>query len=539
MFFQTSRHIQLYIHLHRCRYHEGLLVHSWESNLNPKLSVYLLENGNLIRTGIPSADDNKVFNAGGMGGHVQMQDWNGNVLWNFRYSTDQYCLHHDIEPLPNGNVLMIAWELKSRDEVIAAGRNPAFLNGGQLWPDHIIEVKPTGSEQGEIVWEWYVWDHLIQDYDSTKINYGVIAEYPELIDINFSSSGPGSNEADWNHTNSVDYNPQFDQILLSVHGFDEIWIIDHSTTTEEAASHSGGKYSKGGDLLYRWGNPIAYRGGILDDQKLFNQHDAQWIEQGNPGAGNILIFNNGLARPEGNYSTVEEIVRPVDNAGFYAKDNILPFGPSEQLWIYQALNPEHFYSGGISGAQRLPNGNTLICNGAFGAFFEVTHQKEMVWLYINPVTRNGTLTQGQTIPGNANGTQNKVFKIRRYAPDYPGFNNHDLTPGNPIELYPDYVAQQAPEIPPTFELYQNYPNPFNPLTNISFSIKQSTEIKLIIYDMLGREVKTLVDRIISPGNYSLTWDGTDNKNNCVRSGIYMCRILSEQYSDSQKMVLIR
>ena len=86
------------------------------------------------------------------------------------------------------------------------------------------------------------------------------------------------------HTNAVAYNAELDQIMLSIHAFSEVWIIDHGTTTEEAASHSGGKRGKGGDLLYRWGNPRAYRTGTNVDQRLFAQHNAHWIPEGLPGA---------------------------------------------------------------------------------------------------------------------------------------------------------------------------------------------------------------------------------------------------------------
>ncbi|MFQ6091719.1 MAG: aryl-sulfate sulfotransferase [bacterium] len=414
----------------------GLLVHSWGSNFFPGNSVYLLESGHLLRTGMLQ---NQTFTAGGAGGLVQEFDWEGNLLWDFEYANSQYLQHHDIEWLPNGNVLLIAWEYKTAAEAITAGRDPALLKDGELWPDHIIEVEPDGVSGGNIVWEWHVWDHLIQDQDSTKENYGVVADHPELVDINFVTSfGPAQGRADWTHVNSIDYDEEFDQILLSVPRFSEIWVLDHSTSTAEAAGHTGGNSGKGGDILYRWGNPQAYRAGNTGDRKLFSQHDAQWIETGLPGAGNILIFNNGNGRggPGGNYSSVDEIVPPVDENGNYPLIPGAAYGPAEAVWSYTAESPADFFANHISGAQRLPNGNTLICDGPSGIFFEVTSEGETVWKYINPVTDEGPLTQGNPIPEGQNGLTNQVFRSYRYAPDYSGLDGRDLTPRDPIELYP-------------------------------------------------------------------------------------------------------
>ncbi|MBU0497764.1 MAG: aryl-sulfate sulfotransferase, partial [Candidatus Thermoplasmatota archaeon] len=254
------------------------VIHRWESNYIPRCSVYLLEDGSILRPAYVSA--NPVFICGGVGGGVEIIDWYSQVLWQFEYTTSNYCLHHDVEILPNGNILMIAWERKSASEAIAAGRNPDLLAFGELWPDHIIEVQPTGQEGGTIVWEWHIWDHLIQDYDPIRPNYGVVSDHPELINLNY-----GDADADWNHVNSIDYNEKLDQILLSVHDFGEIWVIDHSTTTTEAAGHSGGLYGRGGDILYRWGNPQAYRAGTPAQQQFYSQHDAQWIPEDYPGAG--------------------------------------------------------------------------------------------------------------------------------------------------------------------------------------------------------------------------------------------------------------
>ncbi|MFQ5498604.1 MAG: aryl-sulfate sulfotransferase, partial [Candidatus Zixiibacteriota bacterium] len=258
----------------------GRVVHSWTADLEPGNLAYLLENGHLLLAA-------RVSSQGlGAGGRVQEFDWDGNLLWEFDYNSAQYIQHHDIEPLPNGNILILARETRTRLEAIALGRDPSLLFQDVIWPEHIIEVEPTGLNGGNIVWEWHLWDHLIQDYDSTKANYGIVADHPELLDINFTVA---SGLADWIHANSVDYNPLFNQLVISVRRQSEIWIIDHSTSTAEAASHSGGNSGKGGDILYRWGNPQGYDRGDSSDAMLSGQHDARWIEPGFPGEGNLLI----------------------------------------------------------------------------------------------------------------------------------------------------------------------------------------------------------------------------------------------------------
>ncbi|KYK19972.1 hypothetical protein AYK24_04485 [Thermoplasmatales archaeon SG8-52-4] len=368
--------------------------HTWPSSYTPGEAVYLLEDGSILRAIKLS------LAGGGAGGGVQRITWEGDLIWDFRYNTDDYLSHHDIEPLPNGNILMIAWETMTRAEALDAGRDPNKLFGNYLWPDHVIEVEPTGPSSGDIVWEWHAWDHMIQDYDSDKKNYGVVEDHPELIDINF-----GSSTNDWMHSNSIDYHPEFDQIILSVHNFNEIWVIDHSTTTEEAAGHTGGNSGMGGDILYRWGNPRAYKRGSITDQKFFGQHDASWVEPGCPGEGNILVFNNGNGRPGVDYSSIDEIVPPVDESGNYEITIGEPFGPDEQIWIYNT----DFYAWYIGGAQRMPNGNTLICTGPTGKILDVNYDKEIVWQYQNVYP---------------NPSQSNIFDIKYYPPKEPPIPNH-------------------------------------------------------------------------------------------------------------------
>ncbi len=413
----------------------GRQVHSWASAYQPSLSVYLTEDGYLLRSiKIPGTD--------GAEGGVQKIAWDGTVVWEYVYASADYYQHHDIEPLPNGNVLLLAQEHYTAAEAIAAGRDPNQLTDDILSPEHIVEVMPTGPTTGDIVWEWRAWDHLIQDYDAGAANYGVVENHPELIDMNYMLR----TVADWIHLNAIEYNEELDQIVMSSKPWCEVWVIDHSATTLEAAGHTGGNQGMGGDLLYRWGNPEAYRSGELADRRLFGPHDIQWIKPGLPGEGNLLVYNNGVSRPEGEYSTIEEVVTSVLPGGSYPQpDSGVAHGPAEALWTYAADPPTSMYSARISGCQRLPNGNTLICVGKHGRFLEVTPDGEAVWHYQNPVGASGPGAQGDA---SVLGTVN-TFRCARYAADYPGLVGRDLTPGAPIEISPVTITDvdHAPELP--------------------------------------------------------------------------------------------
>src|SRR5262249_42833208 len=174
----------------------------------------------------------------------------------------------DFVRLPNGHVVLIVKEKKTAEEAVAAGRIPTSVQGGDLQPDALVEIKQTGKTTGEVVWEWHLWDHLIQDLDPQKANHGNVAAHPERMDINFTVMPGQRGNADWAHANAVAYNPDLDQVILSLRSFSEFYVIDHSTTTREAAGHTGGRAGKGGDFLYRWGNPRAYRAGGAEDQQL-------------------------------------------------------------------------------------------------------------------------------------------------------------------------------------------------------------------------------------------------------------------------------
>jgi hypothetical protein len=510
----------------------GRLCHQWSrSTYSPGNAVWLLPNGNLLR----SCKTQGYFSAG-EGGRVEEYTWDDSLVWQFDYSTADYCSHHDIKPLPNGNVLLLAIEKKTVSQALAAGFDsskflPEISSLGYMLPDCIIEVQPTRPSGGTIVWEWHVWDHLIQDLDSTRANFGPVAEHPERIDCDGDHQRIKSF---WNHMNAIYYNEMYDQILVSVRGNSEVWIVDHSTTTAEAAGHTGGRYGHGGDLLYRWGNPICYSRGSSANQKLYQHHDAEWVESQCPGGGNLMAFNNGIGR---NYSSVDEFVPPIDSGGNYFCASDSAFGPAAAAWTYTATPPTSFFSSSISGAQRLANGNTLICGGVNGTFFEVTPGGQLVWKYVNPVINTGPLHFNDTLPPDPTHPgiyQNMVFKIRRFPSTYSAFSGRDLTPGNVLELNTTGVRESAPDRPLAFRLYQNYPNPFNPVTTISYALAADVKVTLRVYNALGQEVTTLVAGEQRAGFNTVQWDASG----CA-SGVYYCRLQAGVHTFIRTLVLLK
>ena len=465
---------------------KGEIVHIWKGTFN-SMQSYLKENGNLVR--LERDPDFPTFAAGGQAGRIREYNWAGDMVWDFRYVDEKYLNHHDIEIMPNGNILAIAYEVKTKEEAVAAGRNPEHTAPAGIWPDRIIEIKPTPPSGGEIVWEWKMWDHLVQDTDSKKPNFGKINEHPRRININVHEDhGPpppneriqemikagvvtsNATSENWNsdisHVNAVDYNELLDQIAISSPGYSEIYIIDHSTTTEEAKESDGGRWGHGGDLLYRWGNPKNYGRGSEEDQVLFGQHDIRWIPKGSPGAGNLMVFNNDIQNKENeipslfaifgktknpdpmvrigdisNYSAVLEFAPPIDEKGNYLLSENIAFGPDSALWTYTAPDKYSMYSPFVSGAERLKNGNTLILSGAKGRMLEVNAQKQLVWDYWAPYFENyklpdGTASQpvGPFIFGQ--------FRVIQYDMDFQAFNGRDLQPINP---------QPKPFVPEKFE----------------------------------------------------------------------------------------
>jgi len=487
----------------------GEIVHTWTdaANQRPGNTAYLMPNGNLVKTKRPANVTNDAIWAGGGGAVVEIRDWENSLLWSYTLNDTLRRLHHDIAVTPDNTILMIVWEKKTTIEAIQAGRNPANLPDNEIWPDYIIEVDPNTSQ---IIWEWHAWDHLIQDVDPAQNNFGDVAAHPELIDLNWDTS---DGDADWMHSNAIDYDPINDQILLSVPTFHEVWIIDHTTTSAEAASHSGGFSGRGGDLMYRWGNPVAYRAGDSTDQRLFYQHAARWIDDFidpiDPQYGKIQVYNNQISTT---FAQANVFSTGFDMYTWSFPMNGNVWGPDTYDLTILHPDPAKMVSDGLSSIQYLPNGNYLILAGRPGYAFEITPNQEIVWEYKTPLLNGNPVAQGTQL----NAGSNQTFRMDRYPTDYPAFAGRDLSAKGWIELNPDTafcdLLVSAVNVNRDYKL-ELYPNPATDMVTLDWTAGIYADIE--VFDALGKPVQAMM-RLSGGRRYldTSTWP----------SGMYFVRI---------------
>lgn len=300
----------------------------------------LLQNGNVLvqRGGMMSQT-----------GGVQEYDWDGKLVWEYLpegAAPHQNYLgpHHDVFRKPDGNTLMICRHAVP-EEYLKEIRNPLWQNQ-TIYEDAILEV----DRDGRLVWEWRGSGHL-------NLNHYRILASPEWFAGEFNST-----VCDWMHTSTVQALPpnrwfdagderfRPDNVLISPRSLDTIYIIDRAT----------------GEVVWEYTGD--YFGG------LSGQHEPHLIEKDLPGAGNILIFDNGAS--------------PWKDLGHAGRSFVLEVDPTrkEVVWVYQ--NGERFHASYTSSAQRLANGNTLICESAGDRVFEVTPDGETVWEHVHGTPRS-------------------------------------------------------------------------------------------------------------------------------------------------------
>ena len=543
---------------------EGRVVNTWPLGTNPRFT----EAGTLLDAvgGNPSNQN-----------QWEELDWSGNIVWSYTETRSNYHGHHDFckifnPKLGDSTFLYIANKDLTSAQCKAAGCDTTVTYTTPQM-DAIVEV----NRQGKVIWEWWFFNHVVQDKYPSKANYGVVANSPGKINLNISGNPVKS---DWLHCNSLDYNQSLDQIVInSVHG--EFYVIDHGNTFvvgDSAASITKASSSLG-DFLYRFGDPAKYNQGTAPSistnweiasagtKQLGGAHDIQWIKPGLPGAGHFLIFCNAQNLCEQTpQSYIYEINPYVNSSGDSTSSYVNPpdagynlvSSPNSNLmkvtknlskqivWSYSSKNNTSVFSTIGSSAQRLPNGNTLVCAMNDGLFVEINPtDTSMVWEYINPMTRDGI----KRIKSDNYPTSHGVFRAYRYASTEPAINGHDLTPGStltgdtPIYWTPDNLTTNVKQInlqqKSNDVLYQNHPNPFNSSTTIDYEISDSKKINITIYDFYGNVVKTLVNNYSQKGKYSVVWDGLNNNGINVTSGTYYYILRGNDEQLSKKMIFIK
>ncbi len=466
----------------------GNIYNSWQCSANAASTAYLLKDGSIMR---PYRVQNPSMSGGATGGGLQIIDWNNNVIWDYLWSNQNHQQHHECLPIeqPNGtyNALLIAWERKNNNEVVQAGRQNT---SGEMCPTEIIEIEPVGANGGNVVWEWHAWDHLCQDMDPTKDNYKTdCSQHPELFNVNIGSTGGGpQGGGDWIHANGIDYSPQLDQIIFSSHFLHEIFVIDHSTTTAEAAAHSGGNAGMGGDLLYRWGNPNNY--GANGIRELYTVHGANFIDEGLPGQGNLMCFDNQATNHRGSgNSRVVELESPLSGYNYN-----LPWNQSP-VWTYS--DPGNFYANHLSGAFRTKKGTTVATLGTSTYWREVDSIGNILYEYNH---QSGG-------PGGGN----NMAKTAIYELDYPGL----------IGFVSNIENQNVHH-----EL-DVYPNPANEKINVLLPSSSSLPIEVEIYNIMGKKVKS---HHATNKAFNLNIEG-------LSKGVYFVKVDNAQYALCKRFIV--
>jgi hypothetical protein len=343
----------------------GKVIHTWNSSYPLMDKAYLLRDSSVLWPCVDNGDNgNGVFDAGTgifiveQGGRFQIIKWDGTVAWDYSYHSTTYMPHHDCYPYYYTN------DPKEKPSIFAV---VATKESDGTIAEKVVEIKPTGDTTAQIKWEWHAWDHMT---DNGK-------DKPELLDINKGGGGMGSffpigpgpvdttvktssggKGTEWLHANYVRYNPGLDQVLVNFKYLNEFVIVDHGTTIAQATAHTGGKYGKGGDILYRWGCPSNY--GDSGTQYLNGQHSACWIpnympgtRKPLPGAGHIIVISNSSVPAVG-----YEVAIPQTN-GVYSRQAGQAYGPSAPTKIFNISQ----VAANEGTLERLPNGNTFFFRG--------------------------------------------------------------------------------------------------------------------------------------------------------------------------------
>lgn len=313
---------------------QGRIVHGWRAEGFMPGYGQLLPNGNLFSRGQQLIkSDVGAYQPAGNADILLELDWEGNEVWRWEHPS----FHHDMCRLQNGNTLVITWNLcdpeiaKQVSGGMALDKEKKIKENAEHM-QFVLSGLGVGGRPRDL--SGYLSDTILEISPSGDVVHSWNAwEHCDLEqDIMCAHEFP----YEWTHCNSIEYLPG-GKLLLSFREISVIMLI---------------KWPQG-DVLWRWGG----------DHIISHQHDATLTPQ-----GNVLVFDNGTHHPVTPHSRVIEVDMQTD----------------EIVWQYVPRVVFSFFSGHIGGCERLPSGNTLICEGQSGRVFEVTHDCRICWEWISP-----------------------------------------------------------------------------------------------------------------------------------------------------------
>ena len=341
---------------------QGNIVHTWHTPY-PVWYPRLQPDGNLVvmlkcTRPVEGCPGQGAYKMGGATGMLMELDWDSNIL--FEYFDP--AMHHDYRKLDNGNYIYVGWEKVPPEltKKVRGGQKGTEHKDGTMFCDYFREI----NSAGQTVWEWNGIEHFDPDIDIISAAHS---------------------RKEWTHVNDVDV--MLDGNILSDARYtDGAFIIDRGS----------------GDIIWRWGN-VAYldsetgqieHRNVTDPKTMGGPHDGHIIADDLPGAGHMLIYDNGM------YNFVSRALEVDIDTGEVVWQSNFDSGPAEYIKGRGHFSPY------ISGSERMPNGNTMICCGANGVIFEVTPQKEIVWQFVRA-------------EANYEGNQHwGIYRAYRYDPGY-------------------------------------------------------------------------------------------------------------------------
>lgn len=389
----------------------GNVVKQWKDICQAEHPPKLLKGGFLAGTSRPSPEKRGRIWKDEHSTDLVVVDWDGKVVRKIPNAG----MHHDyqFENNPTGyhtpGMPVDSFDGKMLILSHKMAKNPAITKK-ELYDDYIVEV----DKNGKIIWEWAANEH-VEEMNFPESFRKTMHKYPTYS----MTRTPGVKGGDWIHVNAASYlgpNKWYDEdpSKYSMFNPENIIISNRQTNTSCIIDKATGKivwqigphYYKDSKWVF---NGKTYKKAYKRLGQIIGQHHTHMIPKGLPGAGNIMIYDNG------------------GYAGYGPRNPGAPVGWSDArrdysrvieidprtlkiVWEHSAKkmgmrNKYQFYSDYVSSAQRLPNGNTLITNGAVGQIQEVTPDHEIVWEYISPYY-------------NTKGKYNLVYRAYRVPYDY-------------------------------------------------------------------------------------------------------------------------